>query len=1008
MGRMDVQTIFAYANRNCPRYHAFLGSVSSEASGGLTAELLETPNPVISVARIEDLLVADKTGAVPAILAENTIRPVFLATIGGSHFLSSVLGRNPDLLDSFFLHEGYTAKKTREEKQGELDERLDGITDTTAFDKILRGYKEEDYLRIGCRDLAGMADVVEVMQELSDLAGACIQAAVSFHQQRLNAKHGLPPGAGPDTGFVVIGLGKLSGGELNFSSDVDLIHLRGPEEGRTEGPAGVPVARFYEALAQSVSRSLSDPTEDGFVFRVDLRLRPEGEKGELVPSVNNALDYYLGWGRTWERAALMKAIPIAGDIELGKEFLAELEPFVYRKYLDYSTLEDMRLMKLSIEGQLKRKPGVNIKLGQGGIREIEFFVQALQLINAGKTRRVRTPSTLKALDLLQETGLLDGETVKGLREAYLFFRMTEHRIQINHQVQTHELPRTPEEQEELARRIGYRDDALACFLADLDRHRKVVEELFSGLFYHSGEENLQKVSPAARAIIQSMHTEENASATLAQYGLQELADAYQVLRDLIQPPESKVPSEKARSLLQRLAPLFVEEIIKVPEPRQALVALDSFVDSLTAHAAYFSTLLENPPTVGFLVGILGESRFFTELLVHHPQAIDSLIARSAEEFPRPKSSLEKDLAERLRFCEDLESELDALRLFKNEQMLTIGVHHLSEEIDSWTARRLISELAEVCLGSAVDIAEREMFRKFGGDDLGGTLPFVILGMGKLGGREMTYLSDVDVIFIYDYPDRPIGRFAAHEWFSRLANRIISILSVPTAEGTVFAIDTRLRPSGQKGPLVSSLSSFRNYHSTTSKLWEKQALVKARPITGPWNLALDVEAIVRDCVMRTHISAEDLQEISRLRKRMEEELALEDELHVDLKTGHGGLVDVEFFVQAHVLKYAARYPDILLPNTLEALAALHADALIDEQSFKALDYGYRFLSNLEDRLRTMESRSVNRMPLKGEKLRGLARRLGYGEYGEQPFLDDYFRVTGSIRTIYNAFFAVWSA
>lgn len=1001
---MDAQTIGTYADRNCPRFKAFLEQSTPDASRDLTDSILDTPNPTMSVARIEDLLAADNADTIPAILADRCLRSLFLTTIGGSRFLSSVLTRNPALLDSFFLRGGYGVNKSREDKERDLALRLDGVTEIARFDKILRVYKEEEYLRIGCRDLSGLADVVEIMRELSDLAAACIQAAVSFHQERLTLKHGVPPGATADTGFVVLGLGKLSGGELNFSSDVDLIYLRGPEEGRTDGPNNISVPRFYDALARAVSKSVSDPTEDGFVFRVDLRLRPEGEKGELVPSMSNALDYYLGWGRTWERAALMKAIPLAGDMELGREFLGELQPFIYRKYLDFSTLEDMRLMKLGIEALLKRKPGVNIKLGQGGIREIEFFVQALQLINAGKVRRIRTPSTLRALDLLLETDLLDSDTHRSLKQAYLFFRKTEHCIQINHQLQTHELPRTQEEQEELARRMGYRNGTLTRFLADLDGHRKVVEELFSGLFYHSGEDFLESVSPATRAIIQAIPSEESTVEVLAQYGLGDLADAYPVLKGLILPSEDKLPSEKGRSLLQRLAPLFVEELLKVPEPRQALVALDSFIDSLSAHAAYLSTLLENPPTVGFLMSILGESRFFTELLVHHPQAIDSLIARSGQDFPRSKAALENDVAERLKFCEDFEAELDVLRRFKNEQILTIGVHHLAEEIDSWVARRLTSELAEACLAAAVDLAQQEMIRKFGGEIFEGGVPFVILGMGKLGGREMTYLSDVDVIFIYDCEEQQIGRFASHEWFTRLANRIISILSVPTAEGTVFAIDTRLRPSGQKGPLVSSLAAFREYHSTTSILWEKQALTRARPITGPPGLASEVAGIVRDCLLRTRIGTEDLQEINRLRKRMENELALEDELHVDLKTGHGGLVDVEFFVQAHILKYASDHPNILVPNTLEALAELHGEGLIDEASFRTLDHGYRFLSSLEDRLRTMEYRSVNRMPLKGEKLTGLARRLGYGDRGEERFLEDYFRVTGSVREIYNRFFA----
>jgi glutamate-ammonia-ligase adenylyltransferase len=268
---------------------------------------------------------------------------------------------------------------------------------------------------------------------------------------------------------------------------------------------------------------------------------------------------------------------------------------------------------------------------------------------------------------------------------------------------------------------------------------------------------------------------------------------------------------------------------------------------------------------------------------------------------------------------------------------------------------------------------------------------------------MTYLSDLDVIFIYECPEMQIGRFSTHEWFTRLANRVISILSVPTAEGTVFSIDTRLRPSGNKGPLVSSLDSFRDYHEATSELWEKQALLRARPLTGGTDLVQQVNRIVRDCITRTRLSSDDVKEIARLRGRMETELALEDDLHVDLKTGHGGLVDVEFLVQAHILQHAHHSPEIIKNNTLEGLSALRDAGIIDEYAFESLDFGYRWLSNLEDRLRIMEHRSIDRMPLTGEKLRGLALRLGYGEGGEDRLISDYFTITGTIRSIYRAFF-----
>lgn len=979
-----------------------MSALSIAAQDRLIGEILDSPNPEAAASRLDDFLAGEAAESAGQILHDDSVRPHFLAAIAGSRFLNSILHRNVALLESLFLQKGFLIPKTRSVMERDLRSRTEGISRIAELDKVLRCYKEEEYLRIGTRDLAELAGVPEVMAELSDLAGTCIQVALEFHWGRLVLKHGKPRGVNDGTGLVILGMGKISGRELNFSSDVDLIFLRGPEVGRTDGPEPWPVNAFYGALVQSVRRSLADITEDGFVFRLDLRLRPEGEKGELVPSVNNALDYYLGWGRTWERATLMKAVPLAGDFDLGHAFIAGLEPFIYRKHLDYSMLEDMRLMKRSIEMQLKRKPGINIKLGQGGIREIEFFVQTLQLINGGKTPRVRSRGTLEALGLLREAGLLETRTMEELRDAYLFFRRTEHRIQIDHQLQTHELPRTVQDQEELARRMGYRKDALKAFLSDLEGKRRAVEELFSSLF-HSEENGSKAVSPAVKRIFEVIQDQDSALPVLSELGFEDAAASYPILHDLLIPSDRKIKSEKGRHLLERLAPLLLEELLKAPERSKTLIALDSYVDSLHSQSSYLATLLENPPTIEFIMTILRESRFFTDLLIRHPQSIDSLIARGAPHYPKEKEYLETELSDRLRYCPDFESELDVLRIFKNDEMLMIGVRHISGEIESPVARSLVTELAEVCLRAAVEIALKEMERRFGRFDFFETLPFVILGMGKLGGMEMTYLSDLDVIFIYDPPSDQIGRFSSHEWFTRLANRIISILSVPTAEGTVFAIDARLRPSGNKGPLVSSLSAFRDYHRTTSWLWEKQALIKARSVTGPQRLAEEVTRIVRDCIMSTELSDDGLREIAKLRRRMESELALEGDLQVDLKTGHGGLVDVEFFVQANILRHAAHRPDIIRNNTLGALAALHDAGLLDEESFHTLDFGYRFLSNLEDRLRIMEYRSIDRMPLEGDKVKGLAWRMGYGDRGEDSFLNDYFRVTGSIRNVYNAFF-----
>jgi len=990
-----------------PLLNILIGQADANNREPLLACILETPDPRMTVIRIEELLGLDTDSLISELAAQLDVWKFFVRAVGGSSFLFATIKRSIDLIRYVFLERRCNQGKTTLEKDNELRNRLScaGSSSLVELSRELRRYKEQEFLRIGCRDLTGAADVVEVMAELSDLAAASLEVTLDYSFRWLVAKHGAPAGLSPASkGLVILSMGKLSGHELNFSSDIDLIYLRHPEDGWTSGPDRIAVSKFYELLARSVSKAMSDVTEDGFVFRVDLRLRPEGDKGELVPSLRNAVEYYLSWGRTWERAALMKALPIAGDLMLGYDFLKEIEPFVYRKHLDYSTLDDMRSMKKQIETQLKKKPGLNIKLGQGGIREIEFFVQTLQLINGGKNRKLRSPSTLRALDLLSEAGLLAASTAKGLRDAYLFFRNVEHRIQINHQLQTHDLPIRHEERYDLARRMGYLDaSALDQFLEDLDRRRKLVEDLFSSLFYHSSEDDVGRSSSLTNHLIESIDDHAETVAILTDLGFRNPSSAYPLLKRLIYPSSGGPISEKTRDLLERLAPIFIDELLKAFEPEKALVTLDTYIESLQSAPNYYSTFLENPATVSFLIRILGESRFFTDLLIRHPDSIDSLIGRGLQSLQMCYETLRKEILERLNYTGTLEEKLDVLRRFKNEESLLIGVRQLTGEIDSPVARRHISELSDVCLSVAVEIAHREMDRRFGSEGLEDPLPFVVLGMGKLGGMEMTYLSDLDVIFVFDSPNDQIGRLSSREWFTRLANRMISILSVPTSEGTAYSIDTRLRPSGNKGALVSTLRSFEDYHRDSSALWEKLALIRSRVVTGPAVLGQKIQSIVKDCVLRTNLNETDISEISRIRERMEKEIALEDKSNVDLKTGQGGLVDVEFFTQAKILAHASEYPEILESNTLEALSKLRKNGLIQQEIFDTLDSGYRFLTNLEDRLRIMENRSIDRLPLAGDKLKGLAMRLGYGHNGD-TLIDDYLRIRNDIREIYSSFFA----
>ncbi len=1000
---MPDQLIKNLVSRGYPKLNELMSQLDTAVIASVFNLIGGLPNPSLLLNRLEDAVSDDTRSQILQIISDSELRDIFTKTLIGSSFLASIIRRGPQLLEEVFLNRGCFIQKKLAQKELDLSCQVSQAERPSDLDRILRLYKERDYLRIGARDLAELADVTETMHELSDLACATIQTALQYHFERLVIKHGRPEGLDGGTGMVVLAMGKLSGGELNFSSDIDLVFLRQPEEGWTTGNSRVSVSKFYESLARSVSKSLSEVTEYGFVFRVDLRLRPEGEKGELVPSVVNATDYYLAWGRTWERAALMRADPVAGDKKLGTEFLKDLEPFIYRKHLDYSTLDDIRDMKSRIEYQLKSKPGVNIKLGQGGIREIEFFVQALQLINAGRTPRIRSSSTLVSLDLLVETGLLEKSTAGLLREAYLYFRKTEHRIQIDKQRQTHELPKSQEDLEELAFRMGYRTRPLEKFMFDLDDHRRVVEELFSGLLRSSGDGQNDAAASPGRKIVQLVDNEAQCTLLLREMGFSNASRSFGIVSKLVRPSSHSPVLEKSRSLMERLAPVFIDEILKSPEPDRTLIALDNFVSSLKAGPAYYSTFLENPATARFLVKILAESKLFTDLLIRHPQAIDSLIAKGIDEGHRTREELESSFFERLAYSDDFEDQLNLLRAFKNEQMLLIGVRHLIEEADSTRIRREISDLAEVCLAGASVIASREMSRKFGSTDSIESLPFVIIGMGKLGGQEMTYLSDLDIIFVYETQSPQMGKLATHDWFSRHAGRIISVLNMHTSEGIVFQIDTRLRPSGNKGALVTSLESYADYHRQASALWEKQALIRARPVFGPESVSQKVIEITRDCIMRTPISRSDLAEIDRLRKRMQNELASEDSTNVDLKTGEGGLVDIEFFVQANILMHSHNKPEIIRNNTLEALTQLQRSRIIDYSTFETLDGGYRFLSDLEDRIRIMEEKSVDRMPLTGEKLKGLATRLGYGLGSQESLVQKYFKVSYEIRKIYNSLF-----
>jgi glutamate-ammonia-ligase adenylyltransferase len=1001
----------------------------------LAQQALGTADPdqaLNGLERLAGMLPADDR---QALFASKEACRSLLIVLGASTFLTNILCRRPALCRPLFVEGGMLQNKHTEIMLDDLRRQPVPPKSFAELQKELRLYKQQEILRIAGRDLGGLAPLPEVTAELSDLAAACLQRAFEICSELLQADHGVPrimdaegqPGSMAE--FVVLAMGKFGGRELNFSSDIDLIYCYSNDEGQTSGvPDGngglknrLLLHQYFVKLAELVTRAIGQRTEEGVVFRVDLNLRPEGKSGEVINSLRSTEAYYEHWGQSWERCAMLKARPVAGCLELGKELLNYLEPFIYRRFLDYTMIEDLKLMKQKIDRNLtrEREGELNLKLGRGGIREIEFFIQALQLIHSGKQPELREKNSLKALALLRRDGLVDEETYHVLSGAYTFLRTTEHRIQVEQERQTHNLPRNPDELLRLGRSCGFSDKE--SFLAVLEGHRQGVEAVYHDLFYTGEEEAGAVVSREVRVLLDPTLDTDLAKDILEEKGFGNPDTAYINLLTLRDGPSHVRLSPMGRRHLERIAPMLLQEVLESPEPDMALGNLERFLSGLHARATFYALLAENLQIPKLLISLFGTSQFLSRTLIQHPEILDMLVARAHAVERKDSATMEQDLERLLQLAPDYEGRLDALRRFRNEEFLRIALNDLYGKMPPQEVPRQLTQVAEVCLNKAVAVARQELLARFGlpvCQEEDGTVreaDFVIVGMGKLGGKELTYHSDLDIIFIFDgegyttaAPGTDPRRFrqrSLQEYFTHLAQRIISILSLITREGYVYRLDTRLRPSGHQGPLVTSLASFRAYHKSSAQLWERQALIKARVVTGPGTLADRITAYTRDVVYHRPLPAEHRQEIYQLRQRMEQEIAKEDGGHRDIKTGRGGLVDVEFLVQYLQLLHGENVPSLQVHNTLEALKALRHETVLSKTDYRLLASGYQFLRRLENRLRLVHDQSINAFSGDTATLAKLARRLGYQQdQADQRLMTDYHNATENIRAIFDRYLA----
>ncbi|WP_243372233.1 bifunctional [glutamate--ammonia ligase]-adenylyl-L-tyrosine phosphorylase/[glutamate--ammonia-ligase] adenylyltransferase [Geotalea sp. SG265] len=1019
---------YEYGPRSATNLRLLAYIFDTETLTAIASGALATPTPDMALNNLERVSCVVAKEELLAVCGKKAMLARLLILCGSSPFLTNIICRDPVYFHGLFLSKEIETRRSEAQMLDALRGQVNPNTTWLDIFPLLRRFKLAEILRIAARDLNGMAPLEEVTAELSALAAACLQVAYEAARRQLIAEHGVPfmdtSEGEAEADLTIIGMGKFGGRELNFSSDIDIIYFYSSDHGETSGiadgigqPSGkISLHAYFVKLAEMVTKAVSQVTEDGFVFRVDLGLRPEGKSGDVATSLRSAEIYYESWGQSWERAAMLKARPVAGSLELGEKFLATIQPFIHRKYLDYNLIEDMMAMKKKIDASLaKAQEGeYNIKLGRGGIREIEFFIQALQLVYAGKNPALRVKNSLQALETLRDARIITPEDCADLCEAYRFLRFVEHRIQVVQERQTHSLPRKDDEMRALARRCGYlRQNGLAKFSEVLESHRSRVSAIYGALFLSRDERLKEEVQPEVYFFFDRKADPDLLKDMLAERRFENVDVAYENLLMLRDGPPRAHLTERGRRMLENIAPLLLQEIFVSPDPDMAMTNLERFLCAVGSRSTFFALLAENREILKLMVSLFGMSEFLSKIFISHPELLDSMVSRSYAASVKDAAVMETELAALLEQAEDFEEKLDTLRRYRHEEFLRIGLNDIYGKMGQTEIAVQLTSLADVCLVAACRIAKQEL-QRFGrptytGED--GSISqahFAVLAMGKLGGNELNYHSDLDVIYIYDHQGMTDGekQITNHEYFAKLAQKIILILTTQTREGYVYKIDTRLRPSGNAGPLVTSLDSFVNYHREDAQIWERQALTRARVAFGIGPLKARIEEVVDQAVYGVGCGDEVRREIHRLRMRMENELAKESEGSYNIKTGRGGIVDIEFIIQYFQLKNGVVCPEIRTTNTLVAMKGMRACGLLSEEDFAVLQSGYKFLRRLENRLRIIHDYSMNDLGGPTKYLDKLARRLGYDPQLKHPgeaLMHDYEQNTSAIRHVYDRVF-----
>jgi glutamate-ammonia-ligase adenylyltransferase len=947
---------------------------------------------------------------IPALLAQDAAGMANLVQlIGTSQFFADVLVADTDFFD--MMRVPLRQSPTLDELRRELESEVEGATSDAELLRAFRRFRRRHALRIGSNDITRDRPLEEITADLSTVADAAIGVALDVARRHFTKRYGEPrTAAGTVARLTTFAFGKLGGRELNYSSDIDLLFVY-DEDGST---GRVDNAEFFARVIAEFVRLLSAHTDRGQAYRVDLRLRPEGERGPLARSLASTLSYYDSLGRTWERQALIKLRPVAGDEALGAEFLRLVEPFVYRKYLSFAEINEIKAMKRRIERKATSGGGdrSDVKTGRGGIRDIEFTVQFLQLLNGGDLVAMRTPNTILAMQALEAAGCLTSAEFQILDDAYRFLRRTEHRLQLLFDWHTHRLPSEPDALWTLARRMGYRGrldrqpghapparasrrgprgrrapvsdappaildtrnlliEPLDLFLHDFHektgRTRQILDHLLHQAFAGAAED----AEPESDLLLDPNPDADTVNAVLGRYSFKDIPAAY---RNLIQLGQEEVPflsTRRCRHFLASIAPALLHAIDATPDPDATLTNLERVTASLGAKAVLWESFSFSPPSLRLTIDLCAHGPLLTEILISNPGMIDELLDSLLLNRPRTIDELAGELAE---LCRGAEDPAPILRSFRDKELLRIGMDDMRGRTTIHQTNAALSDLAETILRQVLRMQEYELQKRYGVPRVGDApCRYALVALGKLGGQEITYHSDLDVILIYEGDGQTAGETPTDNlhFFTELAQHLIRALAAGDS-GKLYAVDMRLRPTGKSGSLATPLAEFRRYYaSPATQIWERQSLLRARIIEGDAAFAAQVIEAIRDGAYGMPWSPAIAADIRSMRDRVAAGRHLRD-----LKRGLGGIIDIEFLVQLFQLKYGRTHPPIQSPNTVAALDALHDAGLLDDADHAGLRTSYEFLRQAESRLRVVTNRTLDELPESCDELERLARHLGY--------------------------------